>query len=218
MRSFLTLLAVVMPWRLKRVVYGLLGHDLHPDARVGLSLILVDRLQMRAGARVGHFNVIRQCDLVRLDEDAAIGSFNLITGSGPDRRFLDDGDRRPSLELEEGAAVTFGHYIDTSDNVRFGRFSGLGGWGSQVLTHRVASGAGAHESHPVSFGDHSRCATSVIVLPGASLPDRSVLAANSVLAGAREEAGTLYAGSPAEPVRTYSTDIPLLAGAVAEIA
>ncbi len=206
MRTFLALLAVALPWRPKRFLYGLLGHELHPDARIGLSVILVDRLRMQAGARVGHFNLIRDCELVRLDEGAVIGSFNAIRGLGTDSEFEAGSERHPSLELDEGAAVTYGHYIDTSDRVHFGRFSGLGGWGSQILTHRVASDSDTHESDPVSIGDHSLCATSVIVLPGGSLPDRSVLGPNSVLSGPRHQTGTLYAGTPAKPIRRYPTE------------
>jgi acetyltransferase-like isoleucine patch superfamily enzyme len=217
MRNLLALLAVPLPWRLKRFVYRLLGHDLHPDARIGLSLVLVDRLEMEAGAHIDHFNLIRHCELVRLEADAVIGSFNFINGIGPDSRFLAGAERHPSLLLDEGAAVTFGHFIDTSDEVHFGRFSGLGGWGSQILTHSVVPDTASHESHPVSFGDYSLCATSVIVLPGGSLPDRSVLAANSVLSGPRDEEYTLYAGTPAKAIRTYPTDTAWFTRTVAEI-
>jgi acetyltransferase-like isoleucine patch superfamily enzyme len=217
MRTILALLAIPLPWRLKRFVYGLLGHQLHPDARIGLSLILVDRLEMGSGAHIDHFNLVRHCELVRLDDDAVIGSFNFINGIGPESRFLAGVERHPSLLLDEGAAITFGHFIDTSDCVHFGRFSGLGGWGSQILTHSVVPDTASHDSHPVSFGDYSLCATSVIVLPGGSLPDRSVLGANSVLSGPRDEEYTLYAGTPAKPIRTYPADTAWFTRTVAEI-
>ncbi len=217
MRTFLALLAVPLPWRPKRFLYGLLGHELHPDARIGLSVILVDRLRMQAGARVGHFNLIRDCELVRLDEGAVIGSFNAIRGLGTDSEFEAGAERQRALLLDEGSAITYGHFIDTSDCVHFGRFSGLGGWGSQILTHAVVPDTAAHRSKPVSFGDYSLCATSVIVLPGGTLPDCSVLGANSVLASPGEDEYTLYAGTPAKPIRTYPTDTAWFTRTVAEI-
>jgi acetyltransferase-like isoleucine patch superfamily enzyme len=217
MRKILSLLAIPLPARLKRFVYGLLGHDIHPTAKIGLSLILVDRLEMGPGARIEHFNVIRHCELVRLGEDAVIGSLNFINGIGPDSRFLAGAERQRALLLDEGSAITYGHFIDTSDCVHFGRFSGLGGWGSQILTHAVVPDTAAHRSKPVSFGDYSLCATSVIVLPGGTLPDCSVLGANSVLSGPGEDEYTLYAGTPAKPIRTYPTDTAWFTRTVAEI-
>jgi acetyltransferase-like isoleucine patch superfamily enzyme len=217
MRTILALIAIPLPMRLKRFVYRLLGHDIHPTARIGLSLILVDRLEMGAGTHIEHFNVIRHCALVRLGDDAVIGSLNFINGIGPESRFLAGADRHPALLLDEGAAITYGHFIDTSDTVHFGRFSGLGGWGSQILTHSVVPDTAAHSSEPVSFGDYSLCATSVVVLPGGTLPDCSVLGANSVLSGPRDDEYTLYAGTPAKPIRTYPTDMAWFTRTVAEI-
>jgi serine acetyltransferase len=60
MRRALALLMIVLPSSLKRRLGRLIfGWEIHPTAYIGPSVILVPRIVMGPGARIGPLNVIR---------------------------------------------------------------------------------------------------------------------------------------------------------------
>ena len=149
-RQFLTAaICLLAPRRLKPLLLRRLGHPVAKGARIGCSLVLVDRLAMAPQARIGTGNLIR-CRRILLRDQAWIGHANMIKGPFSlwfDRRAA-VGNRNtvtraphpvtfgPShLRLGDFAKVTGGHHVDLTQSVRFGDFSTLAGKGSQVWTH-----------------------------------------------------------------------------------
>src|SRR5437588_12813961 len=102
---------IVLPSSLRRLVAcRVLGWDIHPTAYIGRSVILVDHVSMGPRATIGHRNVIRALEELRLGEGASIATRNWIVGIP---RALDvfptSSHRVPSLILGKGAMITDAH-------------------------------------------------------------------------------------------------------------
>jgi acetyltransferase-like isoleucine patch superfamily enzyme len=201
-------LALVLPSGLRRVLLNTLcGYEIARGARVGRSFIGVPSLKLGAGARIGHFNVIKGIP-VQLGDHAGIGDFNWISGlpPGTTRHFAGETDRDPRLVIGQHASLTSRHYIDCSNRVEIGEFSTVAGARSQILTHAIDLRSNRQVSAPASIGRYCFVGTACVVLKGARLPDYSVLAAHSSLARAFDETHTLYSGVPATAVKPISPD------------
>ena len=111
-KKLLALLILALPWPLRRwLLTRVWGYELHPTSRIGLSLVLVDKLVLGAGARIGHGNVIKGAALVELGEAGFIGNGNWITGfplGTGTRHFAHQPERRPELRVGAHAAITTG--------------------------------------------------------------------------------------------------------------
>jgi hypothetical protein len=197
------LLGLILPWPLRRRLLNLAcGYAIAAGARIGFSLVACTQLRMEAGARIGHFNVIKGARL-EMRECASIGDFNWIAGLPPDspRHFTTEIERDPALCLGRHSALTSRHFIDCSNRVDVGEFSTIAGARSQILTHAIDIRTNVQASAPVSIGRYCFVGTGCVVLKGARLPDCSVLAAASSLARVYDEPYTLYSGVPATPVK-----------------
>jgi carbonic anhydrase/acetyltransferase-like protein (isoleucine patch superfamily) len=200
MKKLVVLLGMLLPWPLKRRLYtAVLGYRLDPTASIGLSFVAPGALELAAGARIGHLTVVKGVALVRLGTRSVIGNMNWITGfpPGPSRHFAQVTGRRPQLVLGDEAAVTHRHIIDCTDSVEIGAFTTFAGFRSQILTHSIDLAAGRQHCAPVRIGERCFVGTACVILPGAELPERSVLAAGAVLARAFREPG-LHGGVPAK--------------------
>jgi acetyltransferase-like isoleucine patch superfamily enzyme len=203
-------LVVVMPWPLKRLLLRrLFGYELSKSARIGLSWIYPRKLIMADDAWIGHLSVAVHLDLVDMRARTRLGRGNWITGLTADnpKHFLHQEGRVASLVMGEESAITKGHHIDCTSPVTIGKFTTVAGYGTQVLTHSVNFKLGRQDSAPVTIGDYCFVGTRCVLLGGAVLPHRSVLAAASVLGKSYDEPLGLYAGNPASRVRDFeSTD------------
>jgi hypothetical protein len=164
---------------------------------------------MGPGSLIGHLTFCKAgVELVRLGEGAAIGNLNWITGEplGTNSHFQDQKDRRPELHLNDHAAITNRHFIDCSAVVTIGRFSTFAGLRSAILSHSIDLELCIQTTEAVSIGEYCFVGAMTVLLPGSSLPDYSVLGANSLLNKRYSEPYYLYAGSPAVPVKQLSRD------------
>ncbi len=235
-RLVAAVVAMILPWRLKRLLYRLQGHDVHETARVGPSLvvvehlrlgpgarigpgnlIMVDRLELDAGAEIRQLNAIRHCELVQLGEAAVIGGLNMVNGTGRDSKYLQGVERTPALVLGDHSCITYGHFLDTSDTIRLGAYAGVAGWGSQLLSHALDVHTAAQYTAPVELGEYAMAATAAVILPGSYLPPYSMLGANSLLNRRFEDPYRLYGGTPAKEVAQLDPDIDWFTREVGEI-
>ncbi len=210
MKKLLALVLVLFPWRIRRwLLVALLRYQIHPTARIGLSWICPDRLEMGAGARIGSLTVCKGLALLSMGERSRLGNLNWITGFplASTRFFGDEPDRRPELIIGEHGAVTNRHLIDCTNSVRIGRFTTFAGFRSQILTHSIDLYRSRQSSKPVSIGDYCFVGTGCVVLGGSRLPDYSVLGAGSVLNQSHAETHQLYAGTPARAVKALAHDM-----------
>jgi acetyltransferase-like isoleucine patch superfamily enzyme len=140
-----------------------------------------------------------------LGPNALIGKGNWITAHPRGDSSFDD-SRVPELVLERDAAITAQHAIDCTDRIHIGQFATLAGWRSQVITHAVDVRANRQSCCPISIGEYSFVGTRVILLPGASVAPRSVVAAGAVVASVLEDELVTYGGVPARRVGSLTGD------------
>lgn len=205
----LQVLLFLLPWAARRLLLqAFFGYKIHPTARIGYTIIQSRRLRMAQHSAIRNLTFIRGLDEVSLGENARLGSLNWITAlpSG-NTEFFSQLERRPSLTIEDHAAVTNRHLIDCTDEVSIGEFATLAGWGSQIVSHSIDPKTGRQDAQPVRVGRYCFVGTRVILLKGCSLPDHSILAAGSVLNRAHADSHGLYSGVPAMRVRELSPDM-----------
>ena len=211
MKSLARALVVLLPWPLRRLVLrACFGYQLHEQSHIGLAWVFPRELVMERGATIGHFTVAKGMDTIVMREQARIGRLNWISAfpSGTSSaHFAHLADRRPELLLGEHAAITHRHIIDCTARIAIGRFTTLAGFRSQILTHSVDLEACRQDAQPVAIGEHCFVGTACTILGGAVLPDRSVLGAGALLNKPHREAGWLYAGVPAAPVRLLGAQL-----------
>lgn len=183
-----------------RILRWLLGWRIHPSARLSrLAVLGPERMRIDRGCAIAAGCVIiHLADLV-MEEEARIGRSCWITGypARSGRQFSHVADRDPSLHLGRHAAVTKRHIIDCTHRVSIGAFATIAGYGSQILTHGIDYRQGRQDCAPVSIGAYTLVGTRCVILGGAEIPDRSVVAAGAVVIGRLPEAQALYAGVPA---------------------
>lgn len=206
---FVSVASLLLPWRVRRwVMRTFCGYVIARDARIGLSIIACPALHLGSAARIGHFNVIKGMR-VELGECATIGDLNWIAAlpSGHPRHFDNETTRDPALILERHAALTSRHFVDCSNRVHIGEFSTIAGVHSQILTHAIDLGRNLQVSAPARIGRYCFVGTGCVILKGAQLPDRSILAAHSSLVRDHTESLMLYSGVPASPVKKLDADM-----------
>lgn len=204
LRKLFMAMTVLLPWTLRRkVLERWFGYRLHPTSRIGLSWVFPDKLVMEAHARIGNLNVCKGLNLIHLGEHAIISNGNWITGFplGPSRHFAHQPDRVPELIIGRHAAITNRHLIDCTHRVSIGAFTTFAGFNSQILTHSIDLAECRQSSAPVTIGEYCFIGTNSVLLGGATLPDRSVLGAKSLLNYAFDQPGHLYGGVPAKLIK-----------------
>lgn len=182
--------------RLKNRLLTMCGHDIDPSAHIGPNLVVgVVKFHIGANAAIGPFNVIRGMGLVRMGEYAIINSWNWISAH-PVYRSID----RDAGTLFLGTCARIGsrNYLDSSGTIVIKAFAYVGGNKCVLQTHEPHFATDDQSVGRVTVGHHSMVGTRAVLLKGAALPDRSLLAANSTLVSSKggDRAG-LYAGSPA---------------------
>jgi len=209
MTLLLQLLSLCLPWGLRRIVLEKFCHcELAEGSRVGLSLLLCRSVKLGRGARIGHFNLLKNLSLVELGDHAVINNLNWITGfpkiDSP--HFAAEPDRAPELLLGAHAAITNRHLIDCTNRVRIGRFTTFAGFRSQILTHTIDIVEGRQTSKPLEIGEYCFIGTDCILLGGSSLPSHSVLGAKSLLNKPHFAEFRLYGGVPAKEIAELPAD------------
>ena len=202
----LRVISLVLPWGLRRrLLNRAFGFEIDPEARIGLSWTFPGKLVMGPGSRIGHFNVMRSLEEVRMGSYALIGQMNWITDNlagfeGP----IAEGrlaERQPRLWLGDFAMVTARHYFDCHDAIEIGERSSVGGLRCQFMSHSFDLEELKQDCAPIRIGSNSFVGTGCLLLGGSGLPENSLLAAGSVLVSEQTEQFVLYAGSPASKKR-----------------
>jgi acetyltransferase-like isoleucine patch superfamily enzyme len=193
-----------LPWALRRrLLVGLFGFRIHPTARVGLSLVLAERVEMGEGSVIKALTMIRGMTELILGPGGRIGNLNWITGlpANDSAFFQGETNRVSALIVGEAASITNRHLLDCTNRITIGRFATIGGFRSQFITHGIDIGPNRQSSLPIEIGDYCFTGTGVILLKGAVLGPRCVLGAGSMLRGQFLEEYKLISGNPAKPIR-----------------
>lgn len=200
----LKVIALILPWRLKRIALRLwFGYRIHPKSKIGFSWIYPKHLIMDEGARIDMFTIAIHLDLIEMNCNSEIGRGNWITGFPTETNslhFKGQPNRRSELTMGEHSAITKNHHIDCTSSVTIGRFSTIAGYQTQLLTHSIDILKNRQVSKPILIGNYTFVGTNSVILGGAVLPNFSVLGAKSLLNKAYSKEYMLYGGVPAKPL------------------
>ena len=147
--------------------------------------------------RIGHLNIIRGGDEVRLGRYAEIIRLNEIN-SIPDPDVVNELD--PRFLLGEGSLVTTGHKIDFTDRVEIGRRTIIGGRNSSLWTHN------RQRTRPIVIGSLTYVGSEIRIAPGGSIPSRCIVGIGSVVTGELSGEEQLIAGVPAKAIKELSEE------------
>ena len=218
LKIILQIILMPFPFLVRRFVYRKLWkYDIDKTARIGFSLILCHELTMKENTYIQHLTVVKPIDKLFMSRYARIGSLNFITGydtsiSGYANRkgfYKHVKNRHCELILGEDVAINSRHFIDCNGGVYIGAFATVAGIKSQILTHSINVYKNRQEAHPIHIGKYCFVGTGCILLPGTRLPDYSVLGAGAVLTKSYEETACLYAGSPAQKIKSLDINTTL---------
>lgn len=211
LKLFLALIVSILPWPIKRfILVHFYKYVIHKTARIGFSLIMVKKMTLSAGARIGHFTVIKGLDEFHLGESSRLGNLNWVSGfptNTSSKHFSDQLDRDSALFIGSHSAITSRHLIDCTASIRIGKYTTFAGFRSQILTHSINIEENRQRAQPVNIGDYCFIGTGCILLGGSELPDNSVMGAGAVLNKHYQETYTLYAGVPAKPIKRLKSDM-----------
>lgn len=158
---------------------------------------------MKERAAIGHLNVAIHLELIHMEKDCTISQKNWITGFplANESKFQRFPDRKPYLIMGRDSAITKQHLIDCTDTVTIGEFTSIAGYATQILSHSTSLQMNDGECSPITIGHHCFVGTRSIILPGACLPNHSVLGAGAVLKKQFSEEYGLYGGVPAKYIK-----------------
>ncbi len=201
-KKYATALAcLLLPRMLKPCALSLIGHRIHPSARIGFAIIWVDRLFMGPRATIGHLSVI-SCRKLLMRHCSGIGNMNFVRG--PIGLYLDrrasignrnvvvsaraplSGQAVSYLWLGSLAKITASHMIDVTRSIRIRQNSTLAGKGSQIWTHgyvHAHSGPGrARIDGRVSVGENTYIGAMSCISPSVNIGNSITVGSHSSVA------------------------------------
>jgi acetyltransferase-like isoleucine patch superfamily enzyme len=214
LRRLLTaVVALAVPRPFKSLLLNALGHRVHRGARIGTSLLLVDRLWLADGTRIGSWNYLR-CDRVLLRRGAYLGRLNFVRGplSLHLRRDASLGNlnrvtRAPRpisygparLKLGVLSKLTSGHAVDCMQSVLLGDYTTVAGKGSQLWTHgylHEPAGPGrARIDGSIRIGNNVYVGSGCIITMGVRIGDAVTVGSLSSVSKSIDAPG-LYVSQP----------------------
>lgn len=200
MRHLLTTLFFLLPpSRLKNRLLNLVGHDIHPSARIGIGLAQrVDRFELAEGVRIGNWNAFRFLARVQMGRGSRIVMFNWILGGSGFEPGEDTRGVRRTLRMGDRSHIISFHFLDCGGGLLLADNCWITGIRSTVLTHAFDPRAAAFILEPVELKKGAVIATSCTMLPGTVIGEGALLAAGSTTWTHQEVAGGyLHGGVPA---------------------
>jgi acetyltransferase-like isoleucine patch superfamily enzyme len=177
MKISVIIVALLPASRFKNLLLRRLGWAVHPAAVIRPNLVIgVTKARLEARASIGSFNVIRNVSSLVLESGALLGQFNWVTGGSSGNL-----SKSSQLFLGKESAITSRHYIDVSGAVAVGAFSTVAGERSIILTHQIDYRDSRQTLAAVTIGQYALVSSNVKIVPGASVPDFSVVAMGSVV-------------------------------------
>jgi len=191
----------------------LLGHPIGKGAKIGFSLLLVNRLYMESGSSIGHLNLIR-CRRVLLRRSARIRHLNLV--EGPISLWLAErallGNRnhvkraRPPvtygpalLRFGKVSGITASHIVDCTCSVIFGDYTTLAGQGSQIWTHGYYHHAEGIDRFRVDgkvvLGNNVYIGSASVLTAGVRIVDHVIVGSHSSISKSLTRSG-MYVSQP----------------------
>lgn len=159
---------------------------------------------MDDGARIGHLNLLRNLEELRMEDGATIGRTNHACGyirADEGGSFGGNPNRASSLVMRRHSAITNSHHLDCTDQIEIGEFSTIAGYHSQFMTHSLDLLHCEQRCAPIRIGPRSFLGTRVVLLPGVTLPEGTILGAGAVVNRSPVEPRSLHGGVPARFIK-----------------
>ena len=198
LRIIETLVWLLPGTALKNRLLRMFGHDIARSAHIGPILALdLGKVVIGEGCNIDALNLFRRLRLLKMGDGADIGKLNTFTTFTGFHELDPDAG---CLVMDNGAFITNRHYFDCSGGLEMGEFSAFCGHRTTLLTHQIDMSTNEQTAGRVIISERSAVLTNCVVLKGAVLPPRSLLAAHSTLVKRKEHnpASGLYAGTPAK--------------------
>lgn len=190
----------LLPWPLRRhLLVRILGYQISPSARIGVSIIRAEEVIIGDNSRIGHATLIKNLSQFCIGKDTIIGNFNIIAGCYGTALYPHS-EQNCVFVMEDGAALTHEHRIDCANKVSVGAFTTIAGRGTQIWTHGIDPRQSKQITAEVRIGRFVLVSTKVIILKGSILEDNCIVAAGAVVTGTVKSL-TLAAGMPARQIR-----------------
>lgn len=208
MKTVLTFLSGIIPLPILRKIFlNILGHDVSYNSKLGINILLIKKIQLKKGSKLGHFNFIKINELL-LDEEAFIKSFNYLKGPftfklGPKSGISRQNKIRRSyspisygyscLELGKNSFIVSNHLLDLTRSIKIGNDSIIAGTNSQLWTHGYYHDNKGSEririDGQVIIGNNVYIGSGCIFNPGVKVLDAIHIGAGSVISKNLEESG-----------------------------
>jgi acetyltransferase-like isoleucine patch superfamily enzyme len=202
--KWLSLIAWLLPSsRFKLWALRSLGNHIGHNVVLGPTLVLnCGPFSIADGVSIMSFNIFRRLSSIELGPESNIGRFNQFTAAPEYQQYS---PLVGKLIIGRFGCVNNRHYFDCSGQVILRPFAVVGGIKSIIQSHELD--LADFESRPgrVVLDSNAFTGTACILLKDAYLPERSVLAAGSVLSRAKDRdnmpVSSLYGGAPARCIR-----------------
>lgn len=180
-----------------------LGNRIGHNVAIGPTLVLnCGRFSIADGAAIMSFNIFKQLSSVQLGPQSVIGRFNQFTAAPDYQRYS---PMVGQLIVGEFGYITNRHYVDCSGQVVLRPYAVVGGIKSTLQSHEADLAENKSKPGRIILGRNAMTGTGCILLKDSYLPERSVLAAGSVLSRAKDRdsmaVSGLYGGAPARFLR-----------------
>jgi acetyltransferase-like isoleucine patch superfamily enzyme len=202
--KWLSLIAWLLPsCGFKRWALRYLGNHIGHDVTLGPTLVLnCGRFSLGDGAVIENFNIFKRLSSIELGPNAFIGNFNQFTAAPDHQQYS---PLVGKLLMSESAGIMNRHYFDCSGQVILRPFAAALGIKSIFQSHELDLADNTTTPGRIILGKNAMTGTACILLMDSYLPERSVLAAGSLLTRAKQgdnmPVSSLYAGVPARFIR-----------------
>jgi acetyltransferase-like isoleucine patch superfamily enzyme len=199
---------ILKPWLLR-----CLGHPISLGAKIGVSLVLADRLAMAKGSSIGHLNLI-VARRIAMREGARISLMNIIKHNlslsfaqkaklGNRNKILrgwTPSPKQPAIfQLGQATRTSSEHYFDLTESIKFGDFSQVAGVGSQFWTHGYIHELTGIERYlitgPIQVGSNVYIGSGCIINCGIRIVDAANVGAGACVAKSLDKPG-VYVSQP----------------------
>lgn len=225
MKSFLTsIITLIIPTKLAIPLLNMLGHKVHPQVKIGFSLVRCQHLYLDKNSRIGHFNLIRVEKLIMregafiqsmnrirgplhiiMQEDAAIARNNSIYRGDPPTCL-----GIATLKLGRLGQIISKHHLDCTKSITIGDNSTVGGLGTQFWTHGfMHAPKGRHRIRvegEIIIGDNVYIGSRCVLNPGVKVANSISIGSNASVAKSLDQPG-MYVSQPLRHIARDISDV-----------
>lgn len=212
MKKGITLIVGLIPINMLKIfLLRLIGHKVSYKAKIGISILFSNSLELKDHSSIGYFNIIK-IDKLSIDKNAFIKNLNYIKGpfsliinekSGISNQNKIRRSKKPIvydnaiLKLGVSTFIVSNHFIDLTRSIYLGNNTILAGIRSQLWTHGYYHADQGPEririDGEIHVGNNVYVGSACVFNPGVSIGDAIHIGSGSVISKDLTEPG-MYVG------------------------